>query len=181
MRQRSWQVVLRVSAHIPTSRILPQLKTETKRSCVFPSGFIVSQSMCSEKGVICVYLHNNHIYHSSPSLQNTRLPSFPAASFLPRDPWKPEKLKGMKVLFKDCFQNFVVLIVALSCSFRHSFIFCLLHLYVHHCVYIICIFFTWRVVQHLKMSPEKLGASPPLKIFKSHLDKATDEFLWDWW
>lgn len=137
--------------------------------------------MCSEKGVICVYLHNNHIYHPSPSLQNTRLPSFPAASFLPRDPWKPEKLKGMKVLFKDCFQNFVVLIVALSCSFRHSFIFCLLHLYVHHCVYIICIFFTWRVVQHLKMSPEKLGASPPLKIFKSHLDKATDEFLWDWW
>jgi len=130
--------------------------------------------------VICVYLHNNRIYRCSPLAQNTMLPSFPAACFLPQDPWKPEKLKGMKVLVKGCFKKILALILTLICSFWHSFIFCVLHLYVRHGVYVVCIFFTRRMVRHWNWSPEKVGTSPPLKNWKSHLDKATDGFVWGW-
>lgn len=80
----------------------------------FPCDSTVFQSAGSEKRVICVYLCNNNIYHFSPSLQNTMLFSFPAAFFLPQDPWKSEKLKGMNVFIKDCFLKIVALILALG-------------------------------------------------------------------
>lgn len=85
----------------------------------FPCDSIVFQSVGSEKREIYIYLHNNNIYHFSPSFQNTMLPSFPAAFFLPQDLWKSEKLKGMEVFIKDCFLKIVVLILALICSFWH--------------------------------------------------------------